>query len=80
MNRHNDKTLGDLACELKGASRLLTILSAVVKPDKDALNGGSALSEQTVEYAFYSVEATLDRIAEELNDREKIELLTAKAG
>ena len=80
MNRHLDKTLGDLACELKGASSLLRLIQPLVKPDEDAVNGDSVYSEETVEYAFYSIEATLERIAEELNDREKDELLTAKAG
>ena len=79
MNRHSDKSLGTLACELKGVSSLLSLIKPLVKPNEDAINGDSVPTETTVDYAFYSIETTLERIAEELDNRELAEL-RAKAG
>ncbi len=67
---NNTLTLGDLACELKGISSTVSILKELVKPNPDALTGDSVPTEQSIEYAFFSIERALDRIAEDLNNRE----------
>ena len=59
--------LGDLACEVKGVETLLSMLQTIVEPRK---TGDVKPTDTTVEYAFYSLGASLRHIADSLNAME----------
>lgn len=63
-------TLGDIGTELEGLQNVLTIIAMFVKPDEEASLKGNTVTEEGLEFAFFSVESTLKRLAEEVNEWE----------
>ena len=57
------RELGELAVELTGLKDVVTTLGLAVR---HSLDGQEAPSDKVIDSAFYSVEATLERIAEDL--------------
>lgn len=63
-------TLGDIGAELEGLQNVLTIIAMFVKPDEEASLKGSTATGEGLDFAFFSVESTLKRLAEEVNEWE----------
>ena len=66
----NQITLSELALEIRSVGSILTVLSMIVMPNREAINGGCTPTEQTIDQVFYSAESTLSRIAAELQEME----------
>lgn len=64
------RTLGDVAAELAGLEGLIAMIEMLVAPTTVPING-SVPSQETVEYAFYSIGATIHHIRDEVNEWEK---------
>lgn len=73
------RDLGDLAAELIGIEGTVETLSLIVKPDEERLAGDSLPSQATLEGAFYAIARALERIADDLNAMEAVELSKANA-
>lgn len=71
------RELGDLAAELIGIEGTVETLSLLVQP-KEAIGGGSTITEITLEGAFFHISKALERIADDLNALEG-EQLRARA-
>ena len=63
-----NRSIEDIALEIRSLGSVLSILELLVEPNGHVIKGGSCPTEQTILQSFYSVETSLDRIAEELED------------
>ncbi len=64
-----ERTLGDVAAELEGLEGLIAMVSMLVAPTNEAINGGTP-TQETVDRAFYSIGETVRHIREEVNEWE----------
>ena len=67
------RELGDLAAELTGIKGTVVTLSLLVRPKED-VGLGYTITQTTLEGAFYHVAKALERIADDLNTLEAVQL------
>lgn len=74
-----ERCISDIAAEIIGISRCISMIELLVKPIDTTDNPQSVPSQDTVDDAFFAVTQQLDRIADDLNDLEGVMLNTKKA-
>lgn len=63
-----ERCIGDIAAEIIGISRCISMIQLLVKPIDTTNNPQGVPTQETVDGAFYAVTQQLDRIADDLND------------
>ena len=74
-----ERCIGDIAAEIIGISRCISMIELLVKPIDTTGNPQGVPSQDTVDGAFFAVTQQLDRIADDLNDLECVMLNAKKA-